>query len=112
MLTHNHSIPSHRQNCYDNFELTSCEILSESFDDDTETATVQFVANMIQVDSREKTAFMETSTFERGGEHLCGGAWLYRSGEIQEPPGRETETQDKVASTSATAAEPRDESNE
>lgn len=35
---------------------------------------------------------METSTFERGGEHIRGGAWLYRDGEIQEPPGRDDES--------------------
>lgn len=80
----------YRQNCYDNFELTSCEILN--FDEENEKATVQFVANMIQRDSREKTAFMETSTFERAGEHIHGGAWLYRSGEIEDPPGREEES--------------------
>ena len=79
------------ENCYDNFELTSCEILNESYhgEGDDEVATVQFVANMIQVDSRERTAFMETSTFERGGKHIRGGAWLYRGGEIAQPPGRE-----------------------
>jgi len=97
-----------RQNCYDNFELTSCEILKESYDDKAEVATVQFVANMIQVDSRERTAFMETSTFERGGEHIRGGAWLYRDGEIENPPGREddeskSETEEKE--TSATTSE-------
>lgn len=53
---------------------------------------MQFVANMIQRDSRERTAFMETSTFERGGKHIRGGAWLYRDGEIAEPPaGRKAE---------------------
>ena len=90
LLTSQHthlSTLSSRQNCYDNFVLTSCEILDERYE--KEKATVQFVANMIQVDSRERTAFMETSTFERGGEHIRGGAWLYRDGEIDLPPGRE-----------------------
>ena len=87
-IAESHSRPR-RMNCYDNFELTSCEILNESYDDDERVATVQFVANMIQVDSRERTAFMETSTFERGGEHIRGGAWLYLNGEIESPPGRE-----------------------
>ena len=70
-------------NCYDNFELTKCEILDHEIIDD-KTATVTFVANMIQRDSREKTAFMEKSTFEK-----IGGAWLYKEGEIGDPPGRE-----------------------
>ena len=72
-------------NCYDNFELTKCEILNHEISpDDKNTATVTFVANMIQRDSREKTAFMEKSTFEK-----VGGVWLYKGGEISEPPGRE-----------------------
>ena len=70
-------------NCYDNFELTKCQILDHEIIDE-KTATVSFVANMIQRDSREKTAFMEKSTFEK-----IGGAWLYKEGEIGDPPGRE-----------------------
>lgn len=63
-------------NCYDNFELTKCDILSETYDreGDHEFATVAFVANMIQLDSREQTAFMETSLFERAGKHIQNGA--------------------------------------
>lgn len=38
---------------------------------------------MLQIDSREKTSFMETSTFERAGKHIREGAWLYRSGEVE-----------------------------
>jgi hypothetical protein len=34
---------------------------------------------------------METSTFERAGEHIRDGAWLYKSGEIQDPPERRQE---------------------
>ncbi|CAB9526976.1 UPF0225 protein [Seminavis robusta] len=77
-------------NCYDNFELTKCEILDFDPVDDanTKTATVKFVANMIQRDSREKTAFQETSTFEK-----VGPVWLYREGKIEDPPGRENETE-------------------
>jgi uncharacterized protein YchJ len=86
-----------RKNCYDNFELTSCEILNESYEGegDAEVATVQFVANMIQVDSKERTAFMETSTFERGGDHIRDGAWLYRDGEIASPPGRNEDSDEE-----------------
>jgi uncharacterized protein YchJ len=64
--------------------------LHESYEGqgDAEVATIQFVANMMQVDSKERTAFMETSTFERGGKHIRGGAWLYRYGEIAPPPRR------------------------
>lgn len=80
-----------RTNCYDNFELTSCEILSETYESDaegeTQVAKVKFVAKMTQVDSREKTAFMETSTFERGGKHIAKGAWLYKEGIIEPAPG-------------------------
>ena len=76
-------------NCYDNFELTSCEIVDESYEGegDKEIAKVKFVAKMTQVDSREKTAFMETSTFERAGQHIAGGAWLYKEGVIETAPG-------------------------
>ena len=73
-------------NCYDNFELTKCQILDHEMID-KKTATVSFVANMMQRDSREKTAFMEKSTFEK-----VGGAWLYKEGEIGDPPGREKST--------------------
>lgn len=78
-----------RTNCYDNFELTSCEIISETIEGEGEnqSAKVQFVAKMTQVDSREKTAFMETSTFERAGKHIAKGAWLYKEGVIEAAPG-------------------------
>lgn len=78
-----------RTNCYDNFELNSCEIISETFEGEGEKqfAKVQFVAKMTQVDSREKTAFMETSTFERAGKHIAKGAWLYKEGVIEAAPG-------------------------
>lgn len=79
-------------NCYDNFELTKCQIVEETIVDET-TATVCFVANMVQRDSRERTAFQETSTFER-----VGGAWLYRNGVIAEPPGREPSTAEGIES--------------
>jgi uncharacterized protein YchJ len=52
----------------------------------TQVATVKFVAEMIQVDSRERTAFMETCTFERIGENVRKGAWLYKDGIIEPPP--------------------------
>ena len=78
-----------RTNCYDNFELTSCQIISEEItgEGDNQTATVRFVATMTQVDSREKTAFMETSTFERAGKHIANGAWLYKEGLVESAPG-------------------------
>jgi uncharacterized protein YchJ len=43
-----------RTNCYDNFELTNCEIVDESYEGegDKEIAKVKFVAKMTQVDSR------------------------------------------------------------
>ena len=43
-----------RTNCYDNFELTNCEIVDESYEGEgeTEIAKVKFVAKMTQVDSR------------------------------------------------------------
>jgi len=94
-------------NCYDNFELKNCKILNETYetnqdnnnngdattDTTTDTSTnnssnsnvakVTFVATMTQIDSREKTSFMETSTFERGGVHVRGGAWMYKSGVVE-----------------------------
>lgn len=87
-----------RENCYDNFELTECEILSQIFykgtneeeevpsidpDDMTQIAKVQFIARLTQVDSREKTAFMETSTFQRAGKNIREGAWMYKDGEVE-----------------------------
>lgn len=77
-------------NCYDNFELTKCEILSEEYEGvgDKEVATVKFVANMVQSDSRERTSFMEASTFERAGTQIRNGAWLYKHGVISDPPDR------------------------
>ena len=82
-----------RTNCYDNFELRECKILSEEFEGggDDQIAKVKFVATMTQVDSREKTAFMETSTFQRGGKHIRQGAWLYRDGEVEPVPTDEDE---------------------
>lgn len=41
---------------------------------------------MTQIDSREKTAFQEVSTFERAGKHIREGAWLYRSGVVEPVP--------------------------
>jgi UPF0225 domain len=75
-------------NCYNKFELTKCEILSETYEreGDHDFATVAFVANMIQSDSREQTGFMETSLFERAGKHIQNGAWLYKDGVISDPP--------------------------
>mmetsp|Transcript_14636 Transcript_14636/g.31828 ORF Transcript_14636/g.31828 Transcript_14636/m.31828 type:complete len:231 (+) Transcript_14636:54-746(+) len=98
----NHWKETIKTNCYDNFELTSCEIIDESYEGEgeKEIAKVQFVAKMMQVDSREKTAFMETSTFERGGK-ISNGAWLYKEGLIETAPGMpepdEEETEDEEA---------------
>ena len=33
---------------------------------------------MVMLLFREKTAFMETSSFERAGKHIANGAWLYK----------------------------------
>jgi len=49
---------------------------------------------MIQVDTRETTSFMETSKFERAGEHIRGGAWLYKEGIIEAAPTEEEEDGD------------------
>ena len=59
--------------------------MSESYEGEglDETAIVKFKASMVQVDSREKVAFVETSTFKRGGKHIRRGAWLYLSGVIE-----------------------------
>jgi len=106
-------------NCYDNFELKNCKILDETYganedgggDDDTadtqsssssssntssnsNVAKVTFVATMTQIDSREKTSFMETSTFERVGVHVRGGAWMYKSGVVEPVILEEVEEED------------------
>lgn len=100
-----------KMNCYDNFELTSCEIVSESYEGEgeKEAAKVKFIASMTQVDSREKTAFMETSTFERAGKHIANGAWLYKEGFIESAPGmpepKEEEEDENVKSEEVVAVE-------
>jgi SEC-C motif-containing protein len=92
-------------NCYDNFELTKCAIVEEKVMDDDKTATVCFVANMVQRDSRERTSFQETSTFER-----VAGAWLYKEGVIADPPEREAASdEEEVGDDSTTASEGGDE---
>ena len=67
--------------------------MEENFEGEGEKqiATVKFIATMTQVDSREKTAFMETSTFERAGKHIRQGAWLYKIGIVEPVPVSETE---------------------
>jgi hypothetical protein len=41
---------------------------------------------MIQIDLKEKTSFMETSTFKRVSEGNVVGAWLYKSGIVESSP--------------------------
>ena len=76
-----------RANMYDQFELTKCTIVNERYEtineNDTERAYVQFIAELVQRDSQEKTGFMETSTFERAKTH---GGWMYLEGTIEAPP--------------------------
>jgi len=85
-------------NCYDNFELTKCQILNETYEGEgeKEIAKVEFVATMVQIDSREKTSFMETSTFERAGKHIREGAWLYRSGVVEPVIIKDSEEGDEI----------------
>jgi SEC-C motif-containing protein len=69
------------EDCFDNFELTKCEILEESYSGEgtDEQATVRFRTQMTQRDTEERSAFIETSTFERDPK---SGAWLYRDGVV------------------------------
>jgi SEC-C motif-containing protein len=69
------------EDCFDNFELTKCKILEESYSGEgtDELATVRFLTHMTQLDTKERTAFIETSTFERDA---TSGAWLYRDGVV------------------------------
>jgi len=73
-------------NCYDNFELTQCNILREEYHGEKgspeEKATVEFEATMTHATSKEQTFFCETSTFQRAGTHIMGGGWLYLNGVI------------------------------
>lgn len=82
---------------YDKFDLENCIIVEETYDEvdedaETETATVQFIAEMVLKETGETTAFMETSKFEKAKN---SGAWLYLSGEIEEVPseGEDDETE-------------------
>lgn len=65
------------RDCYDDFELNKCIILEEYYEDSEEVGTVKFEAHMTNRDTKERSAFVETSTFER---HPGSGAWLYKSG--------------------------------
>jgi uncharacterized protein YchJ len=69
------------EDCFDNFELTKCEILEESYSGEgtDELATVRFRTQMTQRDNEQRSAFVETSTFER---EPTSGAWLYRDGVV------------------------------
>jgi SEC-C motif-containing protein len=69
------------EDCFDNFELTKCDILEESYSGEgtDELATVRFRTQMTQRDTEERSAFIETSTFERDPK---SGAWLYRDGVV------------------------------
>lgn len=78
-------------NMYDKFDLEKCVIVEEKYEepdneskDETETATVKFIAEMVLKETGEKTSFMETSKFEKAKN---SGAWLYLSGVIEEAPG-------------------------
>jgi len=79
------------QNCYDNFKLTQCTILKETYEGDgpDSRAEVQFIAKMRDRNTMVETAFMETSKFERCGNEMQNNAWLYKEGVIADPPGRE-----------------------
>ncbi len=89
-----------RVNMYDKFDLENCIIVEETYDDvaedaETETATVKFIAEMVLKETGEKTAFMETSKFEKAQN---SGAWLYLSGEIEEVPTDDEEDGEAEAS--------------
>ena len=71
-----------RKDCYDNFSLRKCEILSA--EEEPSLATVRFLAHMTQRDTGDRTFFVERSTFER---HPETGAWLYKNGEIESVDG-------------------------
>jgi len=73
-------------NCYDNFLLNRCIILDENEQQANNTAIVKFLAHMTHRETRERTAFVETSTFERDA---TTGAWLYRDGVITSPDAEE-----------------------
>lgn len=78
---------------YDKFDLNNCVIVEEIYDEvaedsEIETATVQFIAEMVLKETGEKTSFMETSKFEKAKN---SGAWLYLSGEIEEVPSEDGE---------------------
>lgn len=66
--------------CYDAYELTKCDILSCTVQDDDTVAQVCFKAFMIERATREQTSFQETSTFIRDPESK---AWLYREGSVE-----------------------------
>ena len=68
---------------YDNFDLTKCHILEESYEEDEQKASVKFVAEMMLRESGEITGFMETSQLERAKTH---GGWLYLDGTMASAP--------------------------
>lgn len=74
-----------RLNMYDNFDLSKCVIVEESYDEEgeDEKATVKFVAELMLRETGEITGFMETSQFERAKTH---GGWLYLNGTMEAAP--------------------------
>ena len=65
------------ENCYDNFDLKRCQIISES---DNE---VKFTAHMALKETGEVTQFTETAVMKPAGKSIRGGALMYFSGVIE-----------------------------
>ena len=66
---------------YDNFDLKKCIIVEE--EEQKDTASVKFVAELELRSSGEITGFQETSIFERAKTH---GGWLYKNGTMEAAP--------------------------
>jgi len=66
---------------YDNFDLKKCIIVESQ--EEMDTATVKFVAELELRSTGEITGFQETSIYERAKTHR---GWLYKSGTMEAIP--------------------------
>jgi hypothetical protein len=85
---------------YDNFDMPRCIIVNETYNgptsNETESATVKFIAEMILRETGERTSFMETSIFEKAPTH---GAWLYLNGTIEAAPGAQEDGENIIGNS-------------
>ena len=68
---------------YDNFDMTNCVIVEETYEEDDEVAFVTFVAELVLRSTGEATGFQEAARLERAKTH---GGWTYLNGTMAAAP--------------------------